>query len=309
MKLFTKITQLPSDYSNVAIALGTFDGVHIGHQKIIGEAVNWAKEHKGTSVVFTFSNHPLSIVSPRTCPKLIYTNKAKASLISSMGVDILFDIPFTPELLQLSPENFVELLYVNLKPLRIIVGPNYSYGFKGKGTPEMLTNIGLQKGFAVLVPQAVKQDGLIVSSTIIRQNLSIGNVKTASQLLGRQYALYDVTVIAGQQRGRELGYPTANISIPDNLIVPSDGVYIVKICNGDTLYTGVANIGTNPTFEGTARHIEVHILNFSKDIYDQTIDILFYDKLRNECRFPDANQLKLQINDDIEQALRYFEQS
>ena len=306
MKLFTEIVDIKKDSQDIVVALGTFDGLHIGHQQIIGEAVKWAVRHNGTSVVFTFSNHPLSLIAPHASPKLIYSNISKVRLIEEMGVDLLFNIPFTPQLLQLTPEEFIDLLHRNLKPRQIIVGPNYSFGFKGKGTPEMLEQEGSRFGFTVKVPSAVTKDGMVVSSTVIRQLLSEGHVKMASELLGRQYALYDMKVVTGERRGRSLGFPTANIEIPSSLIVPSDGVYAVKVRYKSVFYIGVANIGSNPTFETISRRIEVHLLDFSEDIYGQTIDILFFDKLRNEIRFDSLEELQVQISKDVKSAAAYF---
>lgn len=306
MNLFNQITNIKNIHSSIAVALGTFDGIHIGHQQIIGGAVDWAKKNHGASAVFTFSNHPLSIVSPKAAPPLIYSNDAKACLLAEMGVDILFNISFTPELLQLSPEMFIEVLHNNLNPKQIIIGPNYSFGYKGKGTPEMLKSAEKQLGCKVDVYPAVTKNGLIVSSTAIRQHLSAGNLEEASALLGRQYALYNLEVISGNKRGRELGYPTANLAIPSGLLVPPDGVYAVKACYNQQLYQGVANIGSNPTFQDQSRRIEVHILDFSQDIYQQNLTIIFFKRLRGEIRFSNAQLLKQQIVMDIEQSTLYF---
>lgn len=306
MNLFNHVMNIKNSYPTIAVALGTFDGLHIGHQQVIGGAVDWAKKNNGVSAVFTFSNHPLSVVSPEICPPLIYSNEVKSRLLAQMGVDILFNIPFTSELLQLSPEMFIDMLYTNIKPKQIIVGPNYSFGYKGKGTPEMLQLAGKHLGFGVEVYPAVTTNGLIVSSTAIRNHLAAGNIEEASALLGRQYTLYNMTVISGQKRGRQLGYPTANLALPPGMIIPPDGVYAVRLRYGSQLYTGVANIGSNPTFMDHSRRIEVHILNFSQDIYQQTLDIIFFKRLRPETRFSSPELLKQQIALDIEQTVHYF---
>lgn len=306
MNLFNHISDIKNSYPNIAVALGTFDGIHIGHQQIISGAIEWARQNNGASAVFTFSNHPLSILSPASCPPLIYPNEIKACLLAEMGVDILFNIPFTQELLQMPPEMFIDVLHHNINPRQIIIGPNYSFGYKGKGTPEMLKAAEKQLGCRVEVYPAVTKNGLVVSSTAIRQHLSSGNLEEASSLLGRQYSLYNLEVISGQKRGRQLGYPTANLAIPSGLLVPPDGVYVVKVCYNRQLYRGVANIGSNPTFQDQSRRIEVHILDFSQDIYQQRLDISFFKQLRQEVRFSNIQLLKQQIAIDVEQANHYF---
>lgn len=306
MNLFDHVANIKKSYPTIAVALGTFDGLHIGHQQVIGGAVDWAKKNNGVSAVFTFSNHPLSVVLPEICPPLIYSNEVKACLLDKMGVDILFNIPFTSELLQLSPEMFIDILHTNIEPKQIIIGPNYSFGYKGKGTPEMLQLAGEHLGFGVEVYPAVTKNGLIVSSTAIRNHLAAGRIEEASALLGRQYTIYNMTVVSGQRRGRQLGYPTANLALPPGLIIPPDGVYAVRIRYGHQLYTGVANIGSNPTFTDQSRRIEVHILDFSQDIYQQTLDIVLFKRLRHEIRFDSPELLKQQIALDIEQAVHYL---
>lgn len=307
MKLFNQVANIKKLYPGIAIALGTFDGLHIGHQRIIGQAVSWAEENQGASAVFTFSNHPLSIVAPHASPLLIYPNEVKSLLIEKMGVDILFNIPFTKELLHLSPDEFINLLYDNIQPKQIIIGPNYSFGYKGQGTPEMLEAAGSKMGFKVRIHPAVVKDDGIVSSTAIRQKLAAGNITEVTLLLGRQYALHNMEVVSGQRRGRQLGYPTANLAVPDGLIVPADGVYAVKVSHGNQLYTAVASIGSNPTFGSHTRRIEVHILGFSQDIYQHTLDIIFFNRIRDQAFFENAELLKQQIARDIEWTLTYFQ--
>ncbi|MCX7779321.1 MAG: bifunctional riboflavin kinase/FAD synthetase [Negativicutes bacterium] len=306
MELYTRIVNLKDRLPNAVVALGTFDGLHRGHQRIIGGAAEWARRLGGSSIVFTFSNHPLSVIAPGQSPLLIYPNEIKAKLIKTMGIDALLNIPFTTKLLHLSPNDFISVLYDNLRPAKVIVGPNYSFGYKGKGTPEMLRAAGRELGFAVDIHPAVELDGVIVSSTIIRQMLCQGNVRDAAFYLGRPFALYGMTVISGQRRGRQLGYPTANLAIPSGFVVPGDGVYAVNIRYGNTEYEGVANIGSNPTFAENKRRIEVHLLNFSQDIYQQPLDIIFYERLRGERCFKSADALKRQIADDIEAARQIF---
>jgi riboflavin kinase/FMN adenylyltransferase len=209
------ITSMESSYhfSGVSVALGTFDGIHLGHQKVINRAVAFANQSGGKSAVFTFENHPLSVLAPHQCPPLITSLAEKERLLAELGVDILCQVPFTQDLLRLSPLEFVDKLLSVLSPSFIVIGPNYSFGYHGSGTPELLSQIGKEKGFAVEVQEAVYIDGHMVSSTSIRQSVSRGEVEHAAKLMGRQFRLSG-KVIHGDKRGRTLGFPTANIQLP-----------------------------------------------------------------------------------------------
>ncbi|MEG6585496.1 bifunctional riboflavin kinase/FAD synthetase [Dendrosporobacter sp. 1207_IL3150] len=305
MQIYSTVAKLCDKHSNIAIALGTFDGIHIGHQKIIGRAVELAKNCGGTSVVFTFSNHPLSIVDPTRCPIQLVTNEYKAELMLDLGVDILMNIPFTAELLKMSPTDFIELLRSNLNPTNIVVGPNYSFGFRSAGTPNLLAQAGNAHHFNVEVHPAVYLDGNIVSSTLIRQHISEGNVSEAARLLGRNFKLKG-EVVTGDKRGRTLGFPTANINIPDGFAVPDNGVYAVSTSFDTMTYNSIANIGTNPTFKGNNRHIEVHLLDFDGNLYGKSITVEFLAKIRDEKTFSGANDLIKQISQDIATARNYY---
>ena len=305
MKTFTSFSDIETQTHKTAVALGTFDGIHIGHQKIISRAVTLAKQTGGISVVFTFSNHPLSVINPRLCPPQIVTQDYKAELIADLGVDILFSIPFTDELLKLPPENFIELLCRHLNPGDVVVGPNYHYGYKGKGNSESLRHAADNHGFSVHIHPAVYQNGVLVSSTSIRQLILEGEVKKAAVLLGRAPRTSGV-VVAGDGRGRGLGFPTANMAIDNLLVVPGNGIYAVYVYIDGKRYAGVANIGINPTFNGTNRHIEIYIINFSKNIYGQNIAVDYLAKLRDEKTFASVDELKSQIHLDIENANKIF---
>lgn len=306
MKTFTQITDLPRQLTKTAIALGTFDGVHIGHQKIIGTAVDLANKNGGTSVVFTFSNHPIEMIDPRRTPPQIVTQAEKARLIAGLGVDILLSVAFTKEFLQLKPQEFIDLLIKYLHPSHLVIGPNYHYGYKGEGTPTTLQSAGAASGFEVIVHPAVSFHSQLASSTSIRQLILQGNVRQATLLLGRP-PRFSGTVIAGDRRGRKLGYPTANLGIDDRLVTPGNGVYAVRGRVGDNQYNGVASVGSNPTFPGKTRRIEVYLLDFSGDLYGQTMDVDFLEKLRDEKKFASVEELTAQIAADVEAARKYYE--
>lgn len=306
MKVFTQIESI-RQCSPVYMALGTFDGVHVGHQAIISHTVYQAKREQCISAVFTFSNHPLNLIDADRCPPLIITNEEKVRLIADLGVDILFNVPFTTELLELTPEKFIGKLVTNINLKHIIVGANFTYGYKGAGTPALLTAAGAQHDFRVDVVSMVDVAGVIVSSTAIRQLVIDGDVKQAATLLGRPIAITGKT-IKGDQRGRKLGFPTANLAIVPGLLVPADGVYAVYVTNeAGITFNGVANIGNNPTFTRQTRRIEVHILDFDSSIYEQQLKVQFIDRIRGEIAFSNVEQLKKQMQADIEiSRKRYF---
>ncbi|MCE5285115.1 MAG: bifunctional riboflavin kinase/FAD synthetase [Pelosinus sp.] len=305
MKIFTQITNLAQQFPNIAVALGTFDGVHIGHQEVIGKAVAFAKKSAGTSVVFTFSNHPLSAIAPEYCPLQLMSLESRANVLEKIGVDVLLTIPFTKEFLQLSPDEFITLLLNELAPKLVVVGPNYSFGNKSAGTPEMLKQAGLRHGFEVEVEPVVTLNGVVVSSTYIRQLITEGKVNEAEKFLGRLVSLSG-TVVPGEQRGRKIGFPTANIELQTNLAVPQDGVYAVRVRIGAAVHYGVANIGVNPTFSGRKRRMEVHIMNFSGNLYQETLEVEFLAYLRLEQSFDSVESLKNQIARDVKAAQQYF---
>jgi len=305
MKVFTQIENV-RQHLPVYMALGTFDGIHVGHQAIIARTVEQAKRNNCLGAVFTFSNHPLSIIDIDRCPPLIVTNQDKVDLIAGLGVDMLFNVPFTIELLRLTPEKFLETIVNNINLEHIIVGENFTYGYRGEGTPAQLTAAGANYGFSVDVVSMVGVAGVIVSSTTIRQLVAEGEVKQAAYLLGRPLALNGI-IMTGDQRGRKLGFPTANLAIPQGLLVPADGVYGVIVTDeAGRAYNGVANIGNNPTFTRQTRRIEVHILDFDRIIYGQQVNIQFIDRIRSEIAFSSVDQLKRQMQADVEFARRSY---
>jgi len=306
MKIFTQLTDLPRQITKTAVALGTFDGIHIGHQKIISTAVDLAKKSGGTSVVFTFSNHPLAAIDPHRCPPQIITPADKAKLIENLNVDILLSVPFTQDFLHLAPQEFIAVMLKHLRPSHLVIGPNYHFGYKGEGSPDTLKAAGAVSGFEVIVHPAVYLNNLVVSSTSIRQFIQQGKIAQAGLLLGRPPRISG-TVIAGDRRGRNLGYPTANIAIDDKLVTPGNGVYAVRSQVANKQYNGVANVGYNPTFLGKSRRIEVYLLNFSGDLYGQTMDVDFLEKLRDEKKFASIDELTAQIADDLVNAHKYYD--
>ena len=305
MQIFSTITNLTKEYPNIVVALGTFDGVHLGHQNIIKQAIRLAKSIHGTSVVFTFSNHPLGVISPKKCPLQISDNICKETAMRDLGVDILMNIPFTKELVTVTPLNFLELLQENLAPKYVVVGPNYTFGYKGEGNPKLLLKRSQDFGFISEIHPVVHLNNQIISSTKIRHLLLEGHLEAANMLMGRPFRLCS-KVVHGDERGRLLGFPTANLAIENHRVMLPNGIYVVHVFFREKTYRGIANIGTNPTFDGVKRHIEVHILEFKQDIYDQLITIEFVQKIRDEEKFSSVDQLVKQIKLDIKQATTIF---
>ena len=280
-----------------AVALGTFDGVHIGHQSIIQRAMNLAKAHKLVSVVYTFSNHPLEQIAPDKVPMQIGDNISKADILKAMGVQMLVNVAFNEKLCRQSPEAFIDELCHSLNPHYLVTGPNFSFGVKAKGNPRMLLRMGEEYGFQAEVGQAVQLDGRMVSSTRIRSLIEAGDLEKTNEYLGRYFS-FGGRVIHGDHRGRKLGFPTANLAIGSHRAMLPNGAYAVLIWLNGKRYNGIANIGDNPTFEGCNRRLEVNILDFSQNIYDAAITVQFVVKLREQKKFSGVDALVKQLRAD-----------
>jgi riboflavin kinase/FMN adenylyltransferase len=305
MKVYTKLTDLTKSYRDIVVALGMFDGVHIGHQSIIRRAVELAREIKGTAMVFTFSNHPLSVVAPQALPPQIGNNLLRETRLQKLGVDVLMSVPFTRAFAGNSPEEFLQLLQQEFAPRYVVTGPNYTFGAKGKGNQRLLLRAGRDYGFRTEICPAVLKEGRPVSSTRIRSLLDQGNLLEANDFLGYEFTVID-RVIHGDQRGRTLGFPTANLAIPDERVMLPNGVYAARVIYEGKHYDGLANIGNNPTFEGCNRRLEVNIQDFSQDIYDKVLEVRFLARLRDEVKFDGVEQLVRQMRKDKEKARSYW---
>ena len=280
--------------------IGNFDGVHLGHQKLIARVRDRARILNISSVVITFDPHPLRVLVDKKTPPFITLTKQKLELISKLEVDYVLCIKFTKELAALEPEEFVQKYLVKgLKVKELIIGYDYAFGKGRKGNYELLKRLGEKFGFTVEQLPPVMVDGAIVSSTRIRDLVQAGRVWEARNLLGRFYRVQG-KVITGQKRGGPLlGFPTANICLKDELF-PKTGVYAVWVEVLGQIKPGVANIGYNPTFGNDYLSVEVHILDFKQNIYGQDIRVHFVQRLRSEKKFSGLHALKEQIQADIE---------
>ncbi|KYO65762.1 bifunctional riboflavin kinase/FAD synthetase [Thermovenabulum gondwanense] len=302
MKTYLDIENFTTE-KNTAVGLGNFDGVHLGHRRLITVLKEESRKRNLVSTILTFDPHPSKILFPEKDFSLIDTLNKKISIIKSMGISLLVIAPFTYELSRLNWEEFVEeILLEKMKAKLIVVGYNFTFGYNGQGNVEKLSCIGKEKGFETIVIPPVKKEGEIVSSSKIRLYIKEGDMEKAQMLLGRPFSI-EGRVIKGKSLGRKLGFPTANIEIPEGIVLPSFGVYSVYIkINNDKIYEGIANIGINPTFmDGKIKNpiLEVHIFDFTKLIYGEQVEVFFIKKIRDEKKFESPNALAEQIKNDI----------
>ena len=298
MEIIKKVSGLIKKYPRPVVALGMFDGVHLGHATVIRHAVDKAKAIDGTAIVFTFSNHPLSVIAPEEVPLMIGSKNLRREIFAAMGVDVLIEIPFTKELSRKSPEEFLELLQDKIAPAYVVTGQNYTFGRFGRGNGRMLLREGENYGFKAEVCQTFTVDKKTVSSTRIRTLIAAGDLAGANELLGRNFT-YAGEVVNGDRRGRKIGFPTANLEIADNRAMLPNGAYIVRVKVRGQTFNGIANIGDNPTFKVARRRLEVFIDNFNADIYGEEIFVSFVSKLREEKIFASVEELKAQLNEDL----------
>lgn len=276
MEIITSLdAELKNKYPATVIALGTFDGLHLGHTDVINTARDYAERSGLKLAVFTFSNHPLALIRPDLVPVRIISAEEKIKLLESFGVDYLINIPFTEDFAALSPDEFLEkLACFNYRCL--VVGENFTYGFLGSGKTETLERSGRKNGFDVIVRPLVKINGNVVSSTGIRNLIQAGHIEYANRMLGRAYAITG-KIVHGEQRGRRLGFPTANIELlHGEMAVPAPGVYAVTASIEGSIYEGMGNIGNNPTFNDVEHaRLEVNLFNCSGDLYGKQCQCSF----------------------------------
>lgn len=292
----------PSDLSESVVALGTFDGVHLGHKEILRRCVSRAKQESIPSCVFTFDKHPLEVIKPQLAPETLTDLEDKFALIKDAGIENTVIARFDRKMARTGPEEFVRKVLVDyLNAKWVVVGFNYTFGFKAEGNAETLKGFGKKYGFNVEISKPVVVDGTVVSSTRIRASLAKGDVEAACKMLGRPYSVKG-KIVRGQSRGKAMGYPTVNLDVPREIALPKAGVYATIACIEGEMYKGVTNVGTRPTFRGKAVTVETHIIRFDGDIYGKALRVLFVKRLRDEKRFESAEALACQISQDVERA-------
>jgi riboflavin kinase/FMN adenylyltransferase len=288
-------------YPKPVLALGNFDGVHLGHQAIFQHVVARAREVAGTSMVFTFEPHPLQVLAPEKAPPLLTTYEQKIRLIAAFGITVGLRVPFTEQFARQEPIEFVrEILWRRLGIYEVVVGHDFRFGHRRAGTVDFLQAQAERFGYQVTVIPAIRQEETVVSSSNIRRLLFEGHVEQAARLLGRYYAI-EGSVVEGFQRGRQLGFPTANVR-PINAIVPRKGVYTVRVEWEKRLYPGVANVGYNPTFGNQALSVEAHLFDVDVDLYGATVCVEFLHRIRDERKFASVAELAAQIACDAQEA-------
>lgn len=291
--------------SNIVVALGNFDGVHLGHRELIRYTVEMAGEEKCIPAVFTFDPHPLKVLRPEICPPMILSKQDKINLMYELEVQFLVIAPFSLDFARITPARFVKDILVDKLGVKgIVVGYNYAFGFKGEGSAETLVELASTYGIRTKVVPPVKCNGTEVSSTLIRSLIADGNVAEAASFLG--YHLFiKARVVSGDQRGRQIGFPTANIELPEDVLYPANGVYAVRVSIDGESFRGVANLGLRPTFKlNCPRNLEIHILDFCKDIYGREIKAEFIERIRGERQFASVDELIQQIQQDVGQAVK-----
>lgn len=290
----------------IVLALGFFDGVHLGHQALLNETINIGKTKGYKTGVVTFKEHPLELIFPKYSPWLITSNDEKQAMILELGIDYVFLNAFNSKLMKLTPEKFiVDYLLKKYKVKTIVVGFNYNFGYKGMGTTEDLIALGDKYGFTVSIVPPCIVDKNRVSSSYVRELISCGQVEEVKTFLGRDYALTG-KVVEGKGLGRQYGIPTANLQLQKKIVLPNTGVYFTYVYHKGECFYGLTNLGFNPTFEKHPFSIETYIFNFEEDIYGDEITIVFKKKIRNEIKFNNINELILQIKDDIEYVREHY---
>jgi len=288
-----------------AVAVGVFDGVHLGHQRLIRRATARARRCGGESLVLTFDPHPRSILCPDTAPRLLTLLPDKSRLIAALGAHTLVVARFDEGLARRSPEEFVaQVLKEALGADSVFVGFNFTFGHRGAGDAASLQRLGRAAGIEVNILEPICVEGITVSSTTVRHLIASGSPERAHPLLGRPYTLAG-RVVRGEGRGRGLGFPTANVAFDPRLVVPAPGVYAVWAYLGGRRLPGVANAGRRPTFgRGLEMRLEVHLLDRDDDLYGEELAVEFIARLRGEHCFPDEGTLAARIGQDIAQARR-----
>lgn len=309
MQRWRGLEELPGGWGRCVVTIGVFDGVHRGHQALIGRTVELAKQRNLPSVVLTFDPHPSEVLRPGSHPAQLTTLRRKAELVEELGADVFAVLPFTLELSRLTAEEFVhEVLVDRLHVAAVVVGENFTFGHQAAGNVRLLTELGRRFGFATYgaelqgdaVPNGEPVE-ITFSSTYVRSCIDAGDVTAAAAALGRPHRLEGI-VVRGDGRGRDLGYPTANLSTPRFAAVPADGVYaawFVRAADPGTKLPAAVSVGSNPTFSGRERTVEAFVLDVREDFYGQHVALDFVSRLRDQIRFTSVPDLIARIDDDV----------
>jgi riboflavin kinase/FMN adenylyltransferase len=283
--------------SNNYTALGSFDGLHIGHLSLIYKVVEIAKKNNGRSMVFTFKNHPRTLINKENSLKLLMDNKRKIEILETHNIDIVCFKEFDSEFMKMTPKEFIKYLVFEYNIKGIVVGFNYKFGYKNLGNVELLKELQNEYGYELHIMEPCIYNNEVISSTRIRKSLADGEVLEASKMLGLPYALKG-EVVHGKKIGRTIGFPTANLKYDKNFVLPKEGVYYTNVEVNNNIYKGITSVGNNPTVKGEALTVETYILDFRKDIYGVQINVSFIKKIRDNKKFNSLEELKNQLEKD-----------
>ena len=293
------IPALPDDGQGAIVTVGTFDGVHHGHRKVLDEIAQRAKRTGRRSVLVTFQPHPMEIVNPKAAPPLLTTADERREILAQSDLDVVIFVEFTTELSHLEPEQFIQILVDRLDMRELVIGHDHGFGRRRSGDVDLLRRLGAELGFAVDVVEGVTLHGQPVSSTLVRRAVAGGDLETAEELLGRPYSMSSV-VVRGAGRGRGIGYPTINVGVEDERkLLPPDGVYAVTVEWRTGSSGGMMHQGARPTFDETERSIEAHVFDLDDDLYGERVKLSWVSRLRDVHRFDSPEALKRQLDKDF----------
>ena len=307
MRIYQDLSEVPYN-KNTVLTLGTFDGIHLGHKQIVGEVVRKASDLGSRSFVVTFYPHPRNVISGQNDIRLLSTPDEKARMFEEFGIQNLLIIKFTKEFSQLSPDKFIENYIINgIGAREIVIGYDHHFGRGRGGDIEFLKNKGIDSGFKVTAVPAFKLDGITVSSSKIRKAVMEGNLSQANNFIGRNYSFSGI-VIKGDKRGRELGFPTANLKIEnDEKLLPAIGIYAVEVNVKNEKHLGLLSIGKRPTFYASGEIVpEVYIYDFNQEIYDEFVVVNLIERIRGEEKFSSTDELITQMNKDKKKGMEIF---
>jgi len=305
MNVYRSVEEVPYAQSS-CLTIGTFDGIHLGHQQIISRLLTCANQTRSRSILMTFFPHPKNVIGASDQPMMLLTTlEEKLPLIENLGINSVLIIPFTQTLSRIKPEMFVEAVLVQKVGMSsIIIGYNHAFGHSRKGTTELLQRLAQKHHFTVDVVPPVFNDDEPISSTRIRSRVLAGDVLGARSMLSRPYCITG-EVVHGEKRGQRLGFPTANLAIlGEHKLIPKDGVYAVTINFNKQTYQGMANIGYRPTVNGDQRHVEVHVHQYEGDLYGKVLQVSIIHRIRDEIKFQTTDDLVAQIQKDKIQSLK-----
>jgi riboflavin kinase / FMN adenylyltransferase len=300
----------PGDLGRTVVTIGMYDGVHRGHQELIGAAVSRARAMRRPCLLLTFDPHPAEVIRPGSHPAILTSMDRKAELVAELGVDAMCVLPFTPEFMRLSPETFTHTVLVEqLHAALVVVGENFTYGHKAAGNVGSLTVEGRRFGFTVegvQLAEDTSDDGdVTISSTYIRACVAAGDMVAAARALGRPHRV-DGVVVRGDRRGRDMGFPTANVETPPFTAIPADGVYAGYLVTRDPRsgasrerFAAAISVGSNPTFQGSRRTVEAFVLDYDGDLYGEHVGVEFVERLRPMAAFPDVDALLAAMAKDV----------